>query len=127
MGQQEVTTFLHSIGFGHKAEVFEENAVDGSMLDSLTPEDMKEELKFSKIQARKISQAYEKLLNGCRPSTSTGTGGGGGGKNGTGAGATKSSTQRTSSSSSVAAAARSSVPDAPSAPIEEAPLPPPSA
>ena len=63
--QKDVTDFLHSIGLGHKAQVFEDNAVDGSMLDTLTQYDLKNELGFSNLQARKFNMSYEKVISGC--------------------------------------------------------------
>jgi len=61
--QLDVSEFLHQIGLGHKADVFKQEAVDGSMLEELTLDDMKNDLGFSNLQARKFSKAYEKLKN----------------------------------------------------------------
>ena len=68
--QQDVTDFLSAIGLGHKSKEFEYNAVDGSMLATLTPEDFKNELGFTKLQTRKFTISYQQLIDDCASSSS---------------------------------------------------------
>ena len=58
--QNEVSNWLRSIGLGHKAVLFEEHAVDGLMLETLTEEDLRVELGLSKLQSRKFKLSLEK-------------------------------------------------------------------
>lgn len=50
---------------GHKASLLAENAVDGFMLDTLTDDGLKIELKFSKLQLRKFRLYYNKAIIEC--------------------------------------------------------------
>jgi SAM domain (Sterile alpha motif) len=45
---------LNSIGFGSKIDIFTENAIDGSMLVTLTENDLKNDIGLSNLQARKF-------------------------------------------------------------------------
>lgn len=131
--QKDVTDFLHSIGLGHKAQVFEDNAVDGSMLDTLTQYDLKNELGFSNLQARKFNMSYEKVISGY-----VGGDGGASTTKHTSSSSPSRPSTGTMSSSPLSLSSRSlnrttnsspsSAPIAPSAPIvAEVPPPPPSA
>jgi pyruvate/2-oxoglutarate dehydrogenase complex dihydrolipoamide acyltransferase (E2) component len=55
----EVCTFLNAIGLGSKIGAFQENAIDGGMLVSLTDEDLQNDLGLSSLQARKFLQKME--------------------------------------------------------------------
>mmetsp|Transcript_25074 Transcript_25074/g.44466 ORF Transcript_25074/g.44466 Transcript_25074/m.44466 type:complete len:209 (+) Transcript_25074:63-689(+) len=70
--QQEVAVWLNSIGLGSKIDGFKENAIDGAMLVTLTPDDLTGDLGFSSLQVRKFQQSLE-FAN------SLAEGGGGGG------------------------------------------------
>lgn len=59
--EQEVSHFLHSLGLDSKVTIFQENAVDcGSILVTLTEQDLKEELHFTNLQARRFLVGLEK-------------------------------------------------------------------
>jgi hypothetical protein len=62
----EVCIWLNAIGLGSKAASFEENSVDGTMLVSLTSEDLQGDLGLSSLQARKFQQKldFSKGLSG---------------------------------------------------------------
>merc|ERR1712060_114453 len=52
----EVIEFLESLGFAHVVDGFRENGVDGEMLSGLSEEELVEELKLTKLQAKKVRQ-----------------------------------------------------------------------
>ena len=54
----EVCIWLNAIGLGSKTDAFRENAVDGSMLVTLQPEDMVE-LGLSSLQGKKVMRSVE--------------------------------------------------------------------
>lgn len=60
--QKEVLAFLDSIGLGHLAGIFKENTVDGPLLVVLTDEDLKNELGFTNLQARKFRLSLDKAI-----------------------------------------------------------------
>ena len=70
--QAEVNVWLNSIGLGSKIEAFQENAIDGPMLVTLTEEDLTGSMGFTSLQARKFKQSLEFA-------TGLADGGGGGG------------------------------------------------
>ena len=51
---QDVISFLKEAELEHVTPGFVENAIDGAMLCQLTEEDMVQELKLSRLQARKV-------------------------------------------------------------------------
>lgn len=55
----DVALWLNIIGLGDKASAFQENAVDGDMLLSLTHEDMVGDLGLSNLQAKKLERALD--------------------------------------------------------------------
>ena len=68
-----VCTWLSAIGLGSKAAPFKDNAVDGSLLSTLSAEDLSADLGLSNIQAKKVLHELEFVA-----SLSSGGGGGGG-------------------------------------------------
>jgi hypothetical protein len=73
--QEEVNVWLNSIGLGSKVDEFKENAIDGSMLVTLSPDDLQGDLGLSNLQVRKFQQALDFAV-------SLAAGGAGGGDNG---------------------------------------------
>jgi len=68
--EKEVFQFLHSIGLDSKVIVFKENACDcGSILVTLTEKDLKEELRFTNLQARRFLLGLEKAITAATAST----------------------------------------------------------
>jgi len=55
--QTEVNMWLNAIGLGSKIPAFQENAVDGSLLVTLTPEDLRGDLGLTPIEIEKFNQA----------------------------------------------------------------------
>jgi hypothetical protein len=55
----EVCIFLNAIGLGSKIGDFQENAIDGGMLVSLTDEDLQSDLGLSNLQVRKFRQQLD--------------------------------------------------------------------
>lgn len=81
--EKEVFQFLHSIGLDSKVIVFKENACDcGSILVTLTEKDLKEELRFTNLQARRFLLGLEKAITAATASTSS-SGGNDSGSGGT--------------------------------------------
>jgi ABC-type transport system substrate-binding protein len=72
--QEEVNVWLNSIGLGSKVDEFKENAIDGSMLVTLSPDDLQGDLGLSNLQVRKFQQALDFAV-------SLAAGGSGGGDN----------------------------------------------
>lgn len=68
----DVVTWLCAIGLGSKADAFKDNAVDGSLLSSLTKEDLTSDLGLSGLQAKKVLLEMD-FINGL----TSGEGGGG--------------------------------------------------
>lgn len=54
-----VCTFLTAIGLGDKAEPFRENCVDGSLLCTLTTEDLTSDLGLTGLQAKKLLRSID--------------------------------------------------------------------
>ena len=50
----DVVAYLGRLGLGHVSEAFRANGVDGAFLDTLSEEDLVQELGLSKLQARKV-------------------------------------------------------------------------
>ena len=46
--------YLGRLGLGHISEPFRANGVDGACLDTLSEDDLAQELGLSKLQARKV-------------------------------------------------------------------------
>lgn len=57
--QAEVNVWLNSVGLGSKISVFQENAIDGAMLVTLSDADLMGDLGLSNLQARKFSQSLD--------------------------------------------------------------------
>jgi SAM domain (Sterile alpha motif) len=55
----DVCTFLTAIGLGDKAEPFRENCVDGSLLCTLTAEDLTSDLGLTGLQAKKLLRSID--------------------------------------------------------------------
>jgi hypothetical protein len=70
----EVVVWINAIGMTDRAADFEENAVDGKLLVELTDEDLRSDLGFSGLQAKKFRQKLAFALE----LTAGGTGNGGG-------------------------------------------------
>jgi len=56
---EDVVTWLRCLGFGDKSGPFEENDIDGSIILTLTNEELTEDLGFTKLQARRIQRAID--------------------------------------------------------------------
>lgn len=50
----DVATWLCAIGLGSKVDPFKENAVDGALLETLSQEDLQNDLGLSGIQTKKV-------------------------------------------------------------------------
>lgn len=55
--QWEVNVWLNAIGLGSKIPAFQENAVDGALLVTLTPEDLRVDLGLSEMDIQRFDQA----------------------------------------------------------------------
>jgi hypothetical protein len=55
----EVNVWLNSVGLGSKISAFQENAIDGPMLVTLTEDDLTSSMGFTSLQARKFQQSLE--------------------------------------------------------------------
>mmetsp|Transcript_28449 Transcript_28449/g.53483 ORF Transcript_28449/g.53483 Transcript_28449/m.53483 type:complete len:270 (-) Transcript_28449:1579-2388(-) len=57
--QEEVNLFLNSIGLGEKIPAFTANAIDGSMLVTLTEEDLTGDLGLTSLQVEKFTRSLQ--------------------------------------------------------------------
>ncbi len=57
--QEEVCVWLNAIGLGSRIPDFQENAVDGPLLSTLTVDDLQGDLGLSSLQVRKFHQSLQ--------------------------------------------------------------------